>query len=572
MRNLILGLIVAVVGGMALWYLQRRTPDITYYVSSPIPIPGQGDEAAFAHQIKVSNTGSALAARITVRFPGTRADHQIQKWRETDEVKVELSKNETEIEYPELPPGGEFTVNIKSADSLSLPQSVKVFHQNGAARPAFSRETSPLGILVLYFLFAGSIVLMWVVWVQRDAVGSYKGWRLLGAPDEMLSMLSEGRRWYMSKGQWASVRESLFKEMTKSIADDYRHNRPVDLDKTAAYRVLDSEPPEFLTREEGVALSEAAEKCLEQRFGKVAVSMRLQDRKLEILGTRKPARLRAEKWVEWADEIEKSWVAEEISSCAWFTGLQDLAERLSSPKPPHLSQDSWGGYLKFVRTCYENLLSRQMRWSPNKPVQFLRAQRLDLLEDHGQALLSMAYEMEHDRLSERIARGSAEAFLAEAKPDWLSTDDHLRLREWATKIVELPGQERRHAVALQVFETIAVGRPLPASKPDALSEDDWESISALAKSTSEKNSELRQLECKVRKDAITVSADRDRVSRQLHIIHEVLSDPTAVDRLEHFENPFAPGNFTNLRRIARYLAELAKEGDPRAAEGTKAPG
>jgi len=59
-----------------------------------------------------------------------------------------------------------------------------------------------------------------------------------------------------------------------------------------------------------------------------------------------------------------------------------------------------------------------------------------------------------------------------------------------------------------------------------------------------------ELELKTSRQLTDISVAREHVDAQLALIHDVLSDPTAVDRIEAHNDKFAPGNFANLRRLA----------------------
>ncbi len=58
----------------------------------------------------------------------------------------------------------------------------------------------------------------------------------------------------------------------------------------------------------------------------------------------------------------------------------------------------------------------------------------------------------------------------------------------------------------------------------------------------------------------TLYAERKAlIEQQLKIVHEVLCDPSAVERIENYSDVFAAGNFRNLKRIAELLSASAQE-------------
>ncbi len=46
---------------------------------------------------------------------------------------------------------------------------------------------------------------------------------------------------------------------------------------------------------------------------------------------------------------------------------------------------------------------------------------------------------------------------------------------------------------------------------------------------------------------------RPQILRQLAIINELFSDPSSIERIETYDNPFSPGNFKLLQKLADAL-------------------
>ena len=57
-------------------------------------------------------------------------------------------------------------------------------------------------------------------------------------------------------------------------------------------------------------------------------------------------------------------------------------------------------------------------------------------------------------------------------------------------------------------------------------------------------------------DKNIVSTLKCKIERQLDIIHNVLTDPGSVDRIEDYSNVFSPGNFENLRLLSEHLKAI----------------
>ena len=48
---------------------------------------------------------------------------------------------------------------------------------------------------------------------------------------------------------------------------------------------------------------------------------------------------------------------------------------------------------------------------------------------------------------------------------------------------------------------------------------------------------------------------KQKIEKQLRIVHEFIADPTVVDRIEEYDDIFSPGNFENLKRLSQSLKE-----------------
>ena len=60
------------------------------------------------------------------------------------------------------------------------------------------------------------------------------------------------------------------------------------------------------------------------------------------------------------------------------------------------------------------------------------------------------------------------------------------------------------------------------------------------------------------KEQKELSKKIEKVTLQLEIINQELRDPTVLERIEEYNNPFAPGNFTNLKKIAELIKKTEK--------------
>ena len=88
-------------------------------------------------------------------------------------------------------------------------------------------------------------------------------------------------------------------------------------------------------------------------------------------------------------------------------------------------------------------------------------------------------------------------------------------------------------------------------KPSDINDEIWSDLKKLEvemvnvpRETASRLSKIQNLE-------LEVIPLIDKIEKQFAIINEVLNDPTALNRIEDYNNTFSAGNFENLKKIAQ---------------------
>jgi hypothetical protein len=63
---------------------------------------------------------------------------------------------------------------------------------------------------------------------------------------------------------------------------------------------------------------------------------------------------------------------------------------------------------------------------------------------------------------------------------------------------------------------------------------------------------------KMSEESVQVAKERANVLKQLSVLSNLLADPSSIDRVEAYDNPFASGNFELLKKLSVYLRTLQK--------------
>jgi len=147
--------------------------------------------------------------------------------------------------------------------------------------------------------------------------------------------------------------------------------------------------------------------------------------------------------------------------------------------------------------------------------------------------------------------------LKEKKPQIVSEQNWEKYQSFLLKLEKVRRQTVENKILQEQLKLLIYGEELN-EKPDELSIEKWNKIKKIeteifikSEKTGEELSEIKQ----IRSTTIPLMT---KLEKQLKIINEVLTDPTAIDRIEDYENPFSIGNFENLKLIAKLTTEITK--------------
>jgi hypothetical protein len=113
-------------------------------------------------------------------------------------------------------------------------------------------------------------------------------------------------------------------------------------------------------------------------------------------------------------------------------------------------------------------------------------------------------------------------------------------------------------VMYRLVEVMLTGGPLSSKDVKKLSTELQEKVGKM-------DAEIRvarernQLEAeRIAKESKELASDRLQVSRQLRALNELFKDPSSVDRIEPYENPFTSGNLELLKKAAKTIHAVEK--------------
>ena len=501
MKTFISTLLASMLVALFIYYLNLEKTDIRYTLSESIPISFLGEKSnENIQQLEVKNIGNSEAKNIQVIIKGQITNYQLIKYSQADSVKEFISKSALEILYPTLPPQGNFKIIMKSLGAGINKENLNVSHSKGKGTEALAKKSFSLSLAI----FLG-IVLIYITLITSDMRKSATGWwesKTEYSPDEVLK---KEKPFYAKKEKWDSIRKKALEQ--KIYKDKLRWYG--DIEKSASYMVLSIEKPDYLHEEEWKSLIRNASETLSDLFSlKIAREYFFSYELLELVKIPPPKYFPPKAWIDIKEKINKAYFAK-------------------------LSQD-----LEYKR----------------EPMKFVEEQKLDFLKDEDiEKLKRRAYQLEIKNLPNVFNPVEAKKFLETEKPKWITDSDYNLMESRAKSALELDMLTKKYNILFGLLNSSINQMPLETKKPELLTDEEWKKLVRM----DEKIRILREENYKKEKELLgekeKVTSLKDKIERQLNIIHEVLDDPSIVDRVEEYSNVFAPGNFENLKKSAKKL-------------------
>jgi len=483
------------------YWLNRSKPDVRYTLSEPIPVSFlSATTSENVQQLEVRNVGNAEAERIVVKIEGQLTSYEIQKHISSDVVEVFDQQQPVEFIYPELPPQGGFKLVFKSPDTVDN-NNVRVMHSTGNATEALSAEKE-FGNLVATGISVAILVAYLLAIAYMVGTSLRDSWKLRAThkhPDQVLSLR---KPWYIPETTWRNWHVDVIKRRLK----DYFVYRE-DIENSAAYAFLRAEKPDHLDDADWSEIITIAAGRLSEIYSRMVNSYSESD-VMAFLRSERPKHYVKDKWDDLKKRANKRFVS--LRKQVLFTS-ETVLRTLGEEKPEEVSEASWSELTKYLQDQYYEMILRDLRTSDSP---------LDLL-----------VQRDLSALNEKRRQN---------------------LEQWAFARV-------KYDELVRLLRSLLGEEGIGTEKPDALSNSEWEQLKALEERVAvlrEVEAMREEIQCESSELATErsgVSLLRQKIERQLDIVNSLLDDPTVIDRIESYDDTFAPGNLDNLRKIAQIL-------------------
>jgi hypothetical protein len=252
--------------------------------------------------------------------------------------------------------------------------------------------------------------------------------------------------------------------------------------------------------------------------------------------------------------------------------IESLRQALLDRKPDAVSEAAWDKYVSHIQEQYYQLILEDLETSED-PAQFLNNSDLKFLQEKHKRYLKQACDnlmneraktIRYNTLNELTEKVAKREYLGETKPDALEDWDWQRLKRLETSLEEFSRASELDAKTRELMRLLDIllrQGSLGGDKPDYLADQDWDKLNLLEESIGKlKDAEKMRRENILESSRLAaangeISLLRQKIEDQLSIIHQVLTDPSVMDRIETYNDTFARGNFENLKRVADLLNE-----------------
>lgn len=490
--------LLAAVVTVGIWWVDRTKPEIRYTISEPIRFGGE-DVAKILQQIKIQNSGNAVAKDVLFKAKDIEIEtYELLPNSKSDDVEVSSEGRSFEVAYKNLPPQGEFVVTLTALEKGIAATNVKVVHSQGVGKEAFDKGGSYVLSIGAAWIWAcvtiGWIyffIWSWIIWNAEHNAKRHGKERVL----------SRTKPWLVGENRWQTIRKDALDYL-------FDHGPWDDTEKSSAYHTLCGERWKHVSDEEWATICRKAEDRLAgqitDRICWADCSMCLRLAKLE-----KPRYMNDGKWTKLREKIEMGYY-EAIDQR--YRGVSEVARVLEEEKPECLDETRWAKWRDKWMREYCDALENKIKMSDD-PLSEIQEDDLRVLPQEMRGKLrEYAYDRMKRRLPDLGELENAKAFLDNSQPEWLREEDYKRYKRTAINTIELDQKRDKREKELEQL----------AKDRQSLEKD-------------------RKMYNRVTKKAV----------RQLEIINGVLADESVVDKIEDYEDVFAPGNLENLRRLAR---------------------
>lgn len=491
-------LLVPLVVGLVIWFVQNHYKDVptaTYSVSDAIEIVGSQGKVESAQEVTIVNSGSSAVKDISIKVPRYISTFKLTKHSSLIQEKSFPGESSFELVYPELPSGQKIRLQIRYDGSPMEKSWLSISHADGNAQ-AQENQTPPINYLWIWLAFFLGTLMQTAPEIRRWKRESFRKW----ANKE--EIYRNDKPWFASSAEWSEMQFEAIERTIKGYHFD-------QIELTPYFQLLNCSKPTLLSEEHWAKLQKQATESLMERFSKEVTKYSNAEKLVDLFKVKKPEALSINNWAEFQES---------------------LIDRLKSKLlPAHMKAEDYVNILDF-----NNLMLKSL---PDPVASEIRE-------------LAQRYYSEYLTSRETLEiMSDPSTVLKTARFDLLTADQAASVEKKILRIARMIAMPSDWGIKeLDFF--------LSKGRPEWMQEEEFSSICKIVSQTktlSDESNALRQQEIKLSSEKLEAENLMKRVLAQLDLIDRVLTNPNSIEKIEDYDQTFAPGNRKNLELVASLL-------------------
>lgn len=491
------------------------------------------------------NLGKAVAQKVRVKIRKPVSKLTVTKDSQVDNYNEFGVPGSPELVYEALRPTGRFRIVLYGSEAVS-DQDLDVRDLEGAAKLALKSDTNVWSTVIESIWVLVPLLYIWFMarGLVRDHFEFAGRWNPTRVLKRKKPSLLLGRDW-----------EAILEKATSSMVKG-KWPETTDVLSWEIYQFLNSDRPKALTEDAWAKITTQVSTGLLLRLRTLAAD-RLGRGDISairhLVTVSKPMHVTEKDWDDLILDLSNVYVSAAMvahtKKFEW-SSLSTLAKALGDPRPSGLDEGSWKEYRRHIRTFYFAKLLENIRES-DQPLEVVDAADLTLLEPaEARALRRLAYRRRMESIPDVTAPWGAEQFLSSGKEGFMNQEDYERL----AKMAQTTKGQQRCSVLLDLITSVLAGLKLPSTAPLDISPEEWTEFRKIERDLVTVPLENQRRQAELTRLHVETSALKARILRQLDVVCAFLDDPSVLDRIEDYENIFAPGNLANLKKLSASIS------------------
>lgn len=545
----IFGIFSTIIAGYLLIQLTTERAELEFILSESIPTKlFESSASESVQRLTIINTGELPAVNIQVKINGKISDYSISKHSIEDESSQHKLSKTFEATYGRLPPHSLLYYIITTPGNIIFPKDIELTHSKGKG---VDKQAGNNSNIILQITFVIGIIFYFSL-ISYELFNIFKKYKLtISSFLPYNSALNTKKPFYINQIDWDTERNKYISEQEKV------HLLTYNIEEDFSFKVLNGEKPAYMSSEEWEQLSTVSEKRLVKTLSAQLTKCRTIEDLESLLLIEKPKHLPKTIWKKHSEDIFASFFS--ISRLSGYHNISyknDVEEQIKKGKPHHMPSAHWEDYLSKLEEKYFSLIIYDIANSSNlwtiSPDNFdlslLSKDRREDVEKFIKAknLLTLSYP---------FSSVKAEKILDEAQHIFLDIRDKDELISHSKAVIKIEHDLKEcnaiKSTLVRIIDLRSIGE-----RPDTISHNDWCNLLKMEDDIVTASGRIAAKELEIDTENRKTEEMKTRITKQLEFINRTLNNnPDTPSFIEDYDNPFAKGNFENLKKVSKILKE-----------------